>query len=168
MSRRTLLIGLAMLLALGAWWYWRDTPSRQIARRLDEMQELIEKSGPESAVDSLATARAITLLFAPHFEVRATQLGFGTRDRRQLAGYIHGHRSTAASIGMRISAGNLSFLPEHGRTTQEVTFHFTTGGPLGSGSERYRVQVNWLEGDDGWLIDFMDLLEISEAPFTAH
>ena len=165
MTGRRLVLTLAILAALAAWWIWRDSPSREIARRLAELEELVEKSGPESSIDSLANARAITLLFAPHFEVRAEQLGFSTRDRQQLAGFIHGHRSTSNSIDMRIAAGALSFLPEHGRATQEATFHFLSGGPLGSGSERYRVQINWLDGDDGWRMDYVDLIEIVEAPF---
>ena len=90
-------------------------------------------------------------------------LRFSTRDRRELAGFIHGYRRGSERISMRVSGTSLTIDPDLGRATQLADFHFTGGGPLGSPSERYRVQINWLEEEGRWRIDYIDLLEILDS-----
>jgi hypothetical protein len=61
---------------------------------------------------------------------------------------------------MRIFDTSLTIDTRIGRATQLASFQFTGRGPLGSPSETYRVQINWVEGDSGWKIDYVDLIEI--------
>ena len=129
---------------------------------------MVSKSAPkgtpesttESAIEKLAVARAISGIFAATFEIRAQQVGFQTDNRQELIRFVHHYRSGAASIQMRISTRSLHIVSEHRRATQNASFEFLTGGPLGSANESYRVQVNWLQEDGQWLIDYIDLLEI--------
>lgn len=160
MTPRRLAVVLALLVALVALWTWNNSDRRRIGRELDRLADLVSKSGSESALGGLNRARQITGLFATHFEVRAEQLRFSTRDRQQLAGFIHGYRKGSERIAMRISDTSLSIAAELGRATQHASFQFTGSGPLGSPSETYRVQINWLKEDDRWRIDYVDLLEI--------
>ena len=160
MTVRRWLVVLAVVVALLALWNWSRSDARRIAGRLDRMQELVEKSGAESQLVGLSRARQVTELFATPFEVRAEQLRFSTRDRQQLTGFIHGYRRGAERIRMRIFETTLSISPEVGRATQMASFQFTGGGPLGSPSETYRVQINWLEQHGDWRIDYIDLVEI--------
>lgn len=160
MTVRRLLVVVTILAAIAALWTWRNSDGRRIARELDQLTELVAKDGGESPLIGLARARQITGLFASHFEVRAEQLDFSTRDRQQLASFIHGYRRGAERIGVRVFDTSLSIDPRLGRATQHASFRFTGRGPLGSSSETYRVQINWLEEDGEWRIDWVDLLEI--------
>ena len=160
MSRRTLIACLFLIVLVAIGWNWWQSDRRQIARQLDHLQELVAKDGPESALEGLAEARAITGLFASAFEIRARQLDFATRDRQELIRFIHQYRSGSESIHMRVSTGTLNVVPEHRRATLDATLEFPSGGPLGGADEAYHVQVNWLEENGVWRIDYVDLLEI--------
>lgn len=163
MTGRRLTLVLLALIAIPVIWSWWGSERRQIERQADRLEDLVSKSGKESGVEGLVTARAITSLFASSFEVRAQQLGFSTRDRQELIRFVYQYRSTSDSIHMRITQSSLSIAQEHQRATQNASFEFLSGGPLGSSSERYRVQVNWLRENGVWLIDYINLLEIVEG-----
>ena len=92
--------------------------------------------------------------------MRAQQLNFATRDRQQLIRFIHGYRRSPERIGMRVFDTALSIDQQIGRATQAASFQFTGRGPLGAPSEVYRLQINWVERDGRWLIDYVDLVEI--------
>jgi hypothetical protein len=160
MTFRRLMILVAVLVAVASFWTWNNSASRQITRELSRLAELVSKSGNESGLIGLARARDITELFATDFEVRAEQLGFATRDRQRLIGFIHGYRRGPERIGMRIFDTSLTLDTGIGRATQQASFQFTGRGPLGAPSETYRVQINWVEQDGRWKIDYVDLIEI--------
>jgi hypothetical protein len=160
MNRRRLLVGLAALAAFAAVWSWWSSDRRQIERRVERLEELVSKSGPETALQGLARARGIIGLFASAFDVRARQLGFATGDPQELIRFVHGYRSRWDSIDLRVSSESIDIVPEHRRATQIASLDFRSGGPLGSGSELYRVQINWLREAGDWRIDYVDLIEI--------
>lgn len=158
-------IGLAVL-ALGAlvlFWSTRSGDRRRIERQLEELQELISKDAAETLLAGLNRARLITELFASRFEVRAEQLRFATRDHRELAGFIHSYRRGRDRITMSTAGAKLDIDPENRRATHRVDLLFTGGEPLGSPSERYRVQINWFEEEGHWRIDYIDLIQILEG-----
>ena len=163
MASRRLALALAVLIAIPIGWSWWGSDRRQIGRQVDRLQDLVSKSGNESALEGLASARAITNLFASSFEVRAEQLRFSTHDRQELIRFIHHYRSTSEAIDMRVTNTSLSLAPEHGRATLVADFEFLSGGPLSSSPERYRVQVNWLLEEGRWLIDWVNVVEIIAA-----
>lgn len=160
MTPRRWLIVVALLGAAAVFWTWNGSDRRQIGRQLERLQDLVSKSGEENSLVGLNRARQITELFATHFEVRAEQLRFSTRDRQQLAGFIHGYRRGSERIAMRVSDTSLAIAADLGRATQNASFRFTGRGPLGAPSETYRVQINWLKEEAGWRIDYVDLIEI--------
>lgn len=160
MTGRRWLLVVGALAALAAFWTWNGSDRRQIGRQMERLQDLVSKDGAESPLVGLNRARQIGELFATNFEVRAEQLRFSTRDRQQLAGFVHGYRRGSDRIHMRISDTSLSIMPELRRATQHASFQFTGAGPMGSPTEIYRVQVNWLREEVGWRIDYIDLLEI--------
>jgi hypothetical protein len=160
MTPRRIGVAVLVLAALGVFWTSRSGDRKAIERQLDELTELVSKDGVETQLAGLNQTRLITELFAGSFEVRAEQLRFSTRDRREMAGFIHGYRRSSESITMRTSGATLDIDDASRRATHRADFEFTGGGPLGSPSERYRVQINWLEEEGEWKIDYIDLIEI--------
>ena len=163
MTARRIGIAVLVLAALVVFWTSRSGDRGAIERQLGELTELISKDGAETQLIGLNRARLVTELFASSFEVRAEQLRFSTRDRREMAGFIHGYRRGSDRITMRTSGATLDLDAANRRATHRVDFQFTGGGPLGSPSERYRVQINWLEEEGQWKIDYIDLIEILEG-----
>lgn len=160
MSRRRLILGLVLLIAIAGMYLSWSSDRRRIQRQIESLQELVSKTGPESAIEGLAAARGITGLLASTFDIRADQLGFRTSDRTELMRFVHQYRSGAESIHMRVTTEALNIVPEHRRATQYATFEFVSGGPLSAAEEFYQVQVDWLLEDGQWLIDSIDLIEI--------
>jgi hypothetical protein len=152
-----------VLVVLGIFWVSRSGDQKAIERQLNELTDLVSKDGAETQLAGLNQARLITELFASSFEVRAEQLRFSTRDRREIAGFIHGYRRSSDRITMRTSDKALDIDETSRRATHRVNFQFNGGGPMGSPSERYRVQINWLEEEGEWKIDYIDLIEILEG-----
>ena len=152
-------------LILSGWWYrWLSSPERQIDKQLDRIQELLAKSPGEDNLGALAKARAATELFADSFEFEAEQFDFHTRDRQQLISGIHQYRSRAQMILVQYPEKELSVDAEQGRATSHVTVQFITKARDIAGREAYRFQINWLEEDGEWRMDYVQLLEILEEP----
>lgn len=160
-----LAVGAALLLVGGWWWYgWFSSPKRQIDKQLGRIQKLISKAPGEDNLGALAKARAATELFADNFEFVAEQFDFHTRDRQQLISGIHQYRSRAQTILMQYPEKELSVDARQGRATSHVTVQFITQARDIAGREAYRFQINWLEQDGEWRMDYVQLLEILEEP----
>lgn len=162
MSFRRLVALLALLVVLPVSWAWWHSDRRRIEAQLDGLADAVAKSGPEGALEAAATARAVTRFFAEPFEIRAAEVGFGTRSRQDLMRFVARYRGGSERIAMEIDVESLDVASAHSRASMLASFVFRSGGPLGDSTERYRVQVNWLEQNDEWKIDYIDLLEIVE------
>lgn len=160
-----LAVGAVLLIVGGWWWYgWFTSPERQIDKQLGRIQKLISKAPGEDNLGALAKARAATELFANNFEFVAEQFDFHTRDRQKLISGIHQYRSRAQTILMQYPEKELSVDSEQGRATSHVTVQFITQARDIAGREAYRFQINWLEQDGQWRMDYVQLLEILEEP----
>ena len=156
----------AVALILGGWWWytWYTSPERQIDKQLDQIQKLIAKAPGEDNLGALAKARAATELFADSFEFEASQFDLHTRDRQQLISGIHQYRSRAQTILVQYPEKELSIDTDQARATSHVTVLFVTKARDLAGREAYRFQINWLEQDGEWRMDYVRLLEVIEAP----
>lgn len=163
MILRRLAVLLALLIALPLLWSWWSSDRRRIEGHLDELAEAVAKSGPESALEAVASARAVSRIFAEPFEIRAAEADFTTRDRRELMRLVHRYRAGSERIAMEVDTESLDIAGEHSRASMVASFVFRSGGPLGGSTERYRVQINWRERESEWKIDYVDLLEIVQA-----
>jgi hypothetical protein len=65
---------------------------------------------------------------------------------------------------MQFPEKDLSVDAQHGRATSQVTAHFITRGRDLAGREAYRFQINWVEQDGSWRMDYVRLLEIIDEP----
>ncbi len=165
-SRSVVIALVGLLVLLGGWQLvsWYTSPERRINAQLSEIQDLISKAPGENNLEALANARAATQLFADPFEFEARQFDFHTRDRQQLISGIHSYRSRAQTILMQFPEKEISVDPGHGRATSHVTAHFITKARDIAGREAYRFQINWVEQDGEWRMDYVRLLEILEEP----
>jgi hypothetical protein len=156
----------AVVLILGGWgWYrWFTSPERQIDNQLERIQKLISKAPSEDNLRALAKARQATDLFAADFEFVAPQFDFHTRDRQRLISGIHQYRSRAETILMQFPETALSVDTDQGRATSHVTAQFITKAQDLAGREAYRFQINWVEQEGEWRMDYVRLLEIFEEP----
>jgi hypothetical protein len=65
---------------------------------------------------------------------------------------------------MRVRDWQLDVDKPSRRATLNVTTDFVTSFRDITGREAYRWQVNWVEQEDEWRIDYVRLLEIIEEP----
>lgn len=165
-SRGIRAVVIAVLAAAAAWWLytWCTSPVRRIGQQLSEIEKLIAKPPGESNLTALNKAQLATELFADNFEFVAEQFDFHTRDRQQLLSGIHQYRSRSQTILMQIRDREISVVPEQHRATSYVTAHFITKARDISGREAYRFQINWLEQEGEWRMDYVRLLGIIEQP----
>lgn len=165
-SRRIRIAVVVLLLAgVGGWLaVWYQSPTRRIDRQLTEIEKLMAKPPGERNLTALNKARLASELFADDFEFVAKQFDFHTRDRQQLMRGIQQYRSRAQTILMQILDREISVAAEQSRATSHVTAHFITKARDISGREAYRLQINWLEQEGEWRMDYVRLLEIIEEP----
>ena len=161
MPRWVLLVVTVLALAVATWWWTGyDSDERRIQRQVDRIMELVEKAPGESALAGLERARAIADLFATTFELRARPFDFHTRDRRVLAQAIQSYRAPSTRVWARASERSLQVDGENRRAILYLTARFGGDGPAFGDREAYRFQVNWVERDGTWRIDYVDLLEV--------
>ena len=161
---RNLALGLAVVVAGWIVLAWYGNDERRIGRQLKKLQELVAKSPNETDLASLSRAREVTNLFADPFEVVAEPFDFHTQDRQALGVGIHSYRSRAESIRMRVRERELTVDKKSRRATLYLTTDFVTDFRDFMGREAYRWQVNWVEQEGEWRIDYAKLLEVIEDP----
>ena len=153
-------LGSALALLVWAAISWVNSDSRQINRELDELRSLVTKRPAEAPLESLSRATSIGSMFANSFEVRAEQLQLSTRDRRTLVGSIIQYRSTSDSIFMNIRDHDLFVDSNLGRATSNLKAEFNNRFGGLDRRESYQLQLNWVETQDGWRIDYVHLIQI--------
>lgn len=161
MPRWLLLVVTVLILVVATWW-WTGSASdeRRIQRQIDRLMELVEKEPGEGPLVGLERARAVAELFADPFEVRARPFDFHTRDRQTLARTIQGYRASSERVWAQVSESRLQVDREGRRAILHLTARFGGGGFAFGGREAYRFQVNWIERNGVWRIDYVDLLEV--------
>ncbi len=167
MSGKSLRIALVALAAVVVGWWlvsWYTRPERRIERNLREIQKLVAKAPGESNLTALAKARSLSELFVDGFEFVAEQFDFHTRDRQRLVSGVHQYRSRSQTILMSVRDREIFVDPVHRRATSHLTADFITKARDITGREAYRFQVNWVEVEGDWRIDYVRLLEIIEEP----
>lgn len=160
MPRSTVLgivAGVALFVAAGWLFFWRDTDERRIQRAISEIQRLVARSPAESDLAALANARKIALYFTDPFSVIAEPVGFRTRDRRSLIGAIHQYRSRSRTLYMRVYDDDLRLDASRQRATLDLIAEFVNDlGDL-AGAERYPMTIHWLKTDDDWRIESVEV-----------
>lgn len=155
-----------IVLLIGGWLVvrWWMSPQRQVNRNIKEIQKLVSKTPGESDLVALGKARRISEMFADIFEFRAEGFDFYTRDRQRLAAGVHQYRRFSEAIAMRVRDKELTVDKEHRRASTYLIADFVTSARDITGREAYRFRIDWVEQEDDWKIDYVELLEILEEP----
>ena len=161
---RAVALVIALIIAIWVFLGWWGSDERRIKRRVKHLEKLVTKNIGEGNLGALNSAREITEFFADPFDFEAEQFDFRSSDRQSLAIGIHSYRSRAETIGMRVHDWQLDVDKTSRRATLHVTTDFVTSFRDISGREAYRWQVNWVEQEDEWRIDYVRLLEVIEEP----
>ncbi len=148
-----------------AFWSWWSTDRQRIGRALRGLSEAVEKSPGEGQLGAALKSREAASYFADPFEFRARQFDFETRDRQTLARNVALYRLRSERISVQIFDRRLDLDPSARKATMLLSARFVGGlggsnGLLGGGNESYRFQLNWVEQEGRWKIDYVDLLEI--------
>ena len=141
-----------------AFWSWWSSDRQRIGRALRGLSEAVEKSPREGQLGAALKSREAVSYFADPFEFRARQFDFETRDRQTLVRNVALYRLRSERISVRIFDRRLDLDPARGRATMLLTARFV-GGLGGRGNEAYRFQLDWVEQEGRWKIDYVDLLE---------
>jgi hypothetical protein len=166
LQSKGLRFGAVAVLLVAGWLLirWYGSEERLINRNLKQIQKAVAKVPGESNLKGLAKARSVSEMFADNFEFEAGQFNFYTRDRQQLVSGILQYRSSAQAILMQIRDKELNVDARHGRATSDLTADFITKASDITGREAYRFQINWVERDGEWRIDYVRLLEVIQEP----
>ncbi|MCZ6507496.1 MAG: hypothetical protein O7A04_05540 [Acidobacteria bacterium] len=159
--KKTALLLLGVIAAFVAWTWWHSD-ARRIGRRLECLTESVEKSPGEGPLAAALKAEQVGRLFAEPFEFRARQFDFETRDRQALIRAVVLYRLRSERIVSRILDKRLDVDSAGRKATMVFTARFV-GGWSGIGNDAYRFQLNWVEQQGEWKIEYVDLLEIVPA-----
>lgn len=161
---RAVAVVVTLIVAFWVFWGWWGSDQRRIKRQVKRLQKLVTKNLGEGNLGALNRAREITEIFADPFDFEAKQFDFRSSDRQSLAVGIHNYRSRAETIRMRIRDWQLDVDKPSRRASLHVTTDFVTDFRDLTGREAYRWQVNWVEQEGEWRIDYVRLLEVIEDP----
>lgn len=159
--KKIALLLVAVIAVVVAWTWWHSDAQR-IGRRLEDLTERVEKSPGEGQLAAALKAEQVGSLFAEAFEFRARQFDFETRDRQSLIRAVALYRLRSERIVSRILDQRLDVDSAGRKATMVFTARFI-GGWRGIGNDAYRFQLNWVEQDGEWKIEYVDLLEIVPA-----
>jgi len=158
-QRKWLVLALGLLLAGVAYWVIRgsDRTEDAIQERMDELQTLAGKDGPESKLESLGRARRAGTYVTdrPYLEVMR---GGPVFDRREeLVSFLAGMRSRVANASVSFRTNSLELLPGDDRARMSVTVYVTATIRGEKQSYRERYQIQWELIDERWQISSLEL-----------
>lgn len=159
--RKLLAVALALGLLAAAVGHFRSD-QRRIHRQLSALTGLLDKDGPEEALQAAGTARRVTALFTPGFLVSARPYQGRITDSQQLAAAVLRFRAAGEEITIATRDRELELRPN-----ETASLHFvatvTLRRPERTSRESYRVRTQWQKDEGDWTINELELLEVLEG-----
>lgn len=154
-----------LAVAVGVWLLGQlGGEKRRIEKRLERLEELIEKDGAENDLVAANTARNVGLLFAREFQIdlRGRAQGVVT-ERPRIAQVMLRYRSAPSRIELGFRDVEIELGPDSRSADMSAvaTASATTDGDLRR--RRFRLAFRWVKEDGEWVIERAELVEELEA-----
>ncbi len=160
-----LLYGL-LAVAVAVWLYGQlGGEKRRIAKRLERLEELVEKDGPENDLVAANKARNVGLLFAREFEIDLQGRARGVvTERRRIAQVMLRYRSAPSLI--ELDFRGVEIVLGEGGSSAEMTAVASAAATTGGDTRhrRFRLAFRWTREDGEWVIRRAELIEELASP----
>ncbi|MBP1642972.1 MAG: hypothetical protein H6Q03_1641 [Acidobacteria bacterium] len=163
MDVKRIVAAVALLAVLAGTWAWWKSDRRRLGARLDEVEALFEKGGPEDQLTSFGRTRQIVALFAPGFVASARPYEGTITDSQQLAAVVMRYRDGAERIEVGDSERTIELDPARGTAGTTAVFAVRGERPGGPGGERFRARIAWVRVEGEWRIQEFEVLEVLEG-----
>lgn len=152
--KKTGILYLVLTVAMG-FWLWSifgDGEEAQIRSRLQEIEELVEKSAGEGALDGVGRARSFADLFTDPFSAEVAPAGSRIGDKAQLMQAFVGFRHASETVSLDYRNVEIAV----GGNQKEAVAAFEAllnGGPGGIlADEGYAVELRFRKVKGDWLV----------------
>ncbi len=138
---------------------------RRIVKRLDRLEELIEKDGAENDLTAANKARNVGLLFARDFQIDLAGRARGVvTERQRIAQVMLRYRSAPSRIEVSFRDVDIELGPgdRNAEMSAVAGVSATTGGD--DSARRFRLAFSWIQEDGEWVIRRAQLVEELEGP----
>ncbi len=151
-------LALAFVVLLG-WWIHRSSDRQQILRQLGKLEAKLEKEEQESDLVAMAQGREILELFANPFSLAARPYEGRLTTAQEFLIAWRRYRSLGESVRVEMATEEL-LLRDNG--TASLVFQATVTVDFGdrTGRESYLVASAWVNGEPGWRIQDLEVLEV--------
>ncbi len=130
-----------------------DWDARAIDQQLNELAELVEKSGAESSFEGLGRARRVGSFFTDSCEIEYLPQRSSVTGADSIKGAFLSVRNSIETASVRLSQHAITVDADAGRaesTVRAVAKVATRGGDQWRETVRYRISWEFVEGE--WLI----------------
>lgn len=152
--KKTGILYLVLTVAIGFWLWtiFSDNEEAQIRRRLAEIEELVEKSAGEGAIDGVGRARSFADLFTDPFSAEVAPAGARIGDKAQLMQTFVGFRHASETVALDYR--NVLIAVGGNKKEAVATFEaLLNGGPGGIlADESYAVELRFRKVKGDWLV----------------
>ncbi len=156
------------LLALGmAVWLFGQLggEERRVKKRLERLEDLVEKDGAENDLVAANKARNVGLLFARDFEIDLQGRARGVvTERSAIAQVMLRYRSAPSRI--ELSFRDVEIEVAEGGASAQMTAVASAAATTGGDTRhrRFRLAFRWLKEDGEWVIRRAELIGELEGP----
>ncbi len=160
-----LLYGL-LAIGVGVWLFGQlGGEKKRVIKRLERLEELIEKDGAENDLVAANKARNVGLLFARDFEIDLQGRARGVvTERQRIAQVMLQYRSGPSRIELDFRGIEVEIQGDglSAEMTATASAAATTNGD--TRHRRFRLAFRWIQEDREWVIRRAELVEELEGP----
>ncbi len=150
-----------LALAVGFWLLGQMGGEKgRLRERLETLEELLEKDGPESPLAAANKARSVSALFTREFEVLLQGASAGAASSpQQVAQAMLRYRSSLSRLGVGFRDVKITLSVDE--RTAEMTAIGTASATTDGGPSRrqFRFSFDWVKEEREWLMRRVELIE---------
>lgn len=160
---RILWIALAIGVAIWGFLRWSGGAERAVNRRLDALEEVLEKDGAEGDLAAAARSRELASFFVEGFRIEAPQVGGTLTDRGRLMQTFLGYRRRYERIDAAFRDRELILDEAEGIAELGCVATLSARGGVGVSRDRFRLRMVWRREGSEWRLSEVELLEVLEG-----